>query len=239
MLESLILTLEKRGAISSTDVPALKGLISHVDTVPGNFVLQRRGSLVNQSVILLDGLFARCKDLNDGDRQITALHLPGDFVDLHSFVLKRLDHDLLSLAPSRIALVPHARIQQLTETSPHLTRLLWFLTSIDASIHREWELSLGQRFGTVRAAHLFCEIHARLEVVDQVERDGFALPMNQGELAQCLGLTVVHTNRVLRELRESGLVRFAGGRVSIPDLGRLRAFADFDPDYLHLDTAPD
>jgi len=238
MLESLILTLEKRGAISAADVPALKDLISHVDSVPGNVIFQRRGALVNQSMILLEGLFARCKDLNDGDRQITALHVPGDFVDLHSFVLKRLDHDLLALAPSRVALVPHARLHELTETNPHLTRLLWFLSSIDASIHREWELSLGQRFGTVRAAHLFCEIHARLDVVEQVEEGGFALPMNQAELAQCLGLTVVHTNRVLRELREAGLVRFSSGRVTIPDLGRLRSFADFDPDYLHLDTVP-
>jgi len=238
MLESLILTLEKRGVISSADVPVLKDLISHVDTVPGNLVVQRRGSLVTQSIILLEGLFARSRDLNDGDRQITALHVPGDFVDLHSFVLKRLDHDLLALAPSRIALVPHARIHRLTETNPHLTRLLWFLSGIDASIHREWELSLGQRFGTVRAAHLFCEMHARLDVVDQVDAGGFALPMNQAELAQCLGLTVVHTNRVLRELREADLVRFSGGRVAIPDLARLRSFADFDPDYLHLEALP-
>lgn len=238
MLESLILTLEKRGAIRPDDLTALTDLISHVDDVPGNLVVQRRGSRVDQSMILLEGLFARCKDLNDGDRQITALHVPGDFIDLHSFVLKRLDHDLLALAPSRIALVPHTRIHHLTETNPHLTRLLWFLSSIDASIHREWELSLGQRFGTMRAAHLFCELHARLDVVGQVEEGGFALPMNQAELAQCLGLTVVHTNRVLRELRESGLVRFSGGRVSIPDLARLRSFADFDLDYLHLDAHP-
>jgi CRP-like cAMP-binding protein len=81
-------------------------------------------------------------------------------------------------------------------------------------------------------------MYTRLEIVGRVEENRFALPINQTELGECLGLTVVHTNRLLRELRQMGLLEFARGHVVIHDLGKLKAVADFDPAYLYLDNIP-
>jgi CRP-like cAMP-binding protein len=176
----------------------------------------------------------RYKDLRNGRRQITALHVAGDFLDLHGFTLKHLDHDVMSLSPARVAYASHDRLTRITEDFPHLTRLLWFSTNLDAAIHREWELSLGQRNGPTKAAHLICEIHARLQIVGLAREQDFELPINQTEFGECLGLTVVHTNRVLKELRERGLAHFKNGVVTIHDMDRLKAFAEFDPTYLYL-----
>lgn len=238
MIESLLLKLRQRDKISADEEQVLRDSISSVEIVPPRQTLLRRGEMLNRSVLLLDGLMCRYKDLRDGRRQITALHVPGDFLDLHGFTLKYLDHDVMSLSQCRVAFAPHERLVALTETQPHLTRLLWFSTNLDAALHREWELSLGQRSGAAGAAHLLCEIHARLAIVGRAEANAFLLPMNQTEFGECLGLTVVHTNRVLRELRERGLAEFSRGRVTIHDFDALKSFAEFDPAYLYLASVP-
>lgn len=234
MIDSLLMKLRTRDDISAQEEKALRHAIVEVEDLPAKKTIIRRAERLNRSVLLLEGLMARHKDLRNGQRQITALHVPGDFLDLHGFTLKQLDHDVMSLCPSRVAYAPHDRLTELTERFPHLTRLLWFTTNLDAAMHREWELSLGQRTGAQRAAQLFCEMYTRLEVVGRVKGWEYDLPINQTELGECLGLTVVHTNRVLRDLRKLGLVNFARGRVVINDLEGLRAYAEFDPTYLYL-----
>lgn len=238
MIETLLLKLRQRDLVSDEEEEALRDCIVAVELVPPRQTIVRRGEPLHRSVLLLDGLMCRFKDLRDGQRQITALHIPGDFLDLHGFTLKMLDHDVMSLAPSRVAYARHDRLTRLTEQLPHLTRLLWFSTNLDAAIHREWELSLGQRTGAAGAAHLFCEIYERLRIVDRAQENAFSFPLNQSELGECLGLTVVHTNRVLRELRQRGLVDFARKRVTILDYEALKAFAEFDPTYLYLVSTP-
>jgi CRP-like cAMP-binding protein len=238
MIESLLLKLRKRDTVSAQEEEALRETIASIEDVPARQTVLRRGELLDRSVLLIDGLMCRYKDLRDGQRQITALHIAGDFLDLHGFTLKYLDHDVMALAASRIAFARHDRLTHLTESFPHLTRLLWFSTNLDAAMHREWELSLGQRTGAARAAHLFCEIYSRLQIVGQAEDQNFVLPISQSELGECLGLTSVHTNRVLRELREMGLVHFARKRVVIQDLEKLKSFAEFDPAYLYLASTP-
>jgi CRP-like cAMP-binding protein len=238
MIETLLQKLRKRDTISPEEETVLRETVAEFEEVPARKTVVRRGEPLSRSILLLDGLMCRYKDLREGDRQITALHVPGDFLDLHGFTLKSLDHDVMALSDCQIGYARHDRLTELTELYPHLTRLLWFSTNLDAAIHREWELSLGQRSGAARAAHLFCEIHTRLAIVGQVEGDGFALPMNQTELSECIGLTVVHTNRVLRELRERGLVEFVRGQVVIRDMAGLKTFAEFDPGYLYLEAAP-
>jgi CRP-like cAMP-binding protein len=166
------------------------------------------------------------------------LHVPGDFLDLHSFLLKRLDHYVMALVPCRIAISPHVRLAAITETHPHLTRMLWLTTLIDAAIHREWLVSLGRRSAVARVAHFFCEMQARLAVVGLADAAGFALDITQTDLAECLGLTSVHVNRVLRRLREAGLALFRDGRVEILDPPGLARIAEFDPDYLQIARRP-
>ncbi len=236
MIERLLSKLRQRDDVSPEEEAALRDCIAEVEHVPARQTVVRRGTLLNRSILLLDGLMCRYKDLRDGQRQISALHVPGDFLDLHGFTLKYLDHEVMALSACQVAYARHDKLTVLTEKFPHLTRLLWFSTNLDAAIHREWELSLGQRSGAARAAHLFCEIQARLAIVGLAHGDSYALPMNQTELGECLGLTVVHTNRVLRELRERELVEFTRGRVVIHDPAGLKSFAEFDPMYLYLDS---
>lgn len=238
MIERLLLKLRVRDNLSAAEEAALLSLIDVIEEVPAKKVVIARGTPLRHSVLLLDGLMCRFKDLKNGRRQISALHIPGDFLDLHGFTLKHLDHDVMALAKSHMVMVPHDRLTQLTIDFPHLTRLLWFSTNLDAAIHREWEVSLGQRSGVERVAHLFCEMYTRMDVVGLVDGLTFDLPMSQAELGECLGLTPVHTNRVLRNLRERGLAEFKARQVLIQDMAGLKALAEFDPVYLYLDRTP-
>ena len=203
---------------------------------PGDTLI-RAGVSAEHSTLLLGGLVGRVFYMAEGKRQIVALHLPGDFVDLHSLLLKRLDHDVVALSEVRVALFPHAALRHLTETEPHLSRMLWLLTVIDGAIHREWIGRLGHS-AAVRIALLLCELQTRLEVVGLATPQGFAIDLTQAELGDMTGLTPVHINRTLRKLREANLAVMRDGYASIPDLPRLREFAGFDPTYLYLEKRP-
>jgi CRP-like cAMP-binding protein len=238
MIEPLLRKLRARDEVSPDEEKVLRDALGQAEEVPAYKTVVRRAEPLQRSILLLEGYMCRYKDLRNGRRQITALHVPGDFLDLHGFTLQKLDHDVMSLSPCRIVSTPHRELVHITERYPHLTRLLWFTTNLDAAMHREWELSLGQRTGAARAAHLLCELHARLEVVGLIRGNAFDMPLKQAELGECLGLTVVHTNRVLRELRVRGLVQITRGQVQIEDMEGLKSFAEFDPTYLYLEKSP-
>lgn len=238
MIEKAILKLKARDVVSAEEERVLAGAITRWEDIPSDKVVVRAGEELSVSVLLIEGLMCRYKDLRSGERQIMELHVPGDFLDLHSFLLKRLDHNVISLIPSRIAIVPHERLVAITEQYPHLSRLLWLSTLIDSAIHREWLVSLGRRSAVARVAHLFCEMHARLAVAQLADPSGFPLRITQTDLAECLGLTSVHVNRVLRQLREDKLAIFRGGRVEILDHKELARTAEFDPQYLHIEHRP-
>jgi CRP-like cAMP-binding protein len=238
MIEKAILKLRARDAMSDEEERVLRDAVLRTEDVPADRIVVRAGEELTLSLLLLDGLMCRYKDLRNGQRQIMELHVPGDFLDLHGFLIKRLDHSVMSLVPSRVAIVPHARLMPITEHHPHLTRLLWLSTLIDAAIHREWLLSLGRRSAIARIAHFFCEMHTRLGVVELADPAGFSLRITQTDLAECLGLTSVHVNRTLKELREAGLAVFRDGRVDILDLAGLQRSGEFDPDYLQIERRP-
>jgi CRP-like cAMP-binding protein len=164
--------------------------------------------------------------------------VPGDFVDLHGFLLKRLEHNIGALTPVRLAYVPHNELKRITEREPHLGRLLWLSTLIDSAVQRERILSVGRRSALARVAHLLCELYVRLEVVGQVEGRTFRLPVTQLDIADATGLTAVHVNRMLRELRSEEIVTFRGGTVEIHDWQRLEQVAEFSRDYLFLENQP-
>src|SRR3982751_6676247 len=195
MIEKAILKLKARDAMSGEEERILADAVVRWEDVPSDRIVVRGGEELTCSILLIDGLMCRYKDLRNGERQIMELHVPGDFLDLHSYLLKRLDHNVISLVASRIAIVPHSNLVSITELHPHLGRLLWLSTLIDAAIHREWLVSLGRRSAIARVAHLFCEMHARLLLVEMADETGFPLRMTQTDLAECLGLTSVHVNR--------------------------------------------
>jgi CRP-like cAMP-binding protein len=230
--------LRKRTEISAEEERAIRETVRETRQVPADQMLIRSGQRLESSVVLLNGWMARSKDLQSGERQVTELHVAGDFADLHGFTLKCLEHDVVTLSDCTIGVVPHDRIQELTERYPRLARIYWFSTNIDAAIHREWVLSLGQRSAISRMAHLFCELYERLDVVGRTSGAGYEFPLTQRELSECLGLTVVHANRTLQELRRRGLVELENRRVTITDRKKLETIAEFDPAYLYLDRRP-
>lgn len=230
--------LRRRIDLSPEEERVIRDSIVQTRNVRADEVLIRSGELLDSSIILLDGWLARSKDLPGGERQVTELHVAGDFADLHGFTLKRLDHDLLALSECMIGVVPHERLQEITESYPRLARIYWCSTDVDAAISRELALSLGQRSAVSRMAHLFCELYVRLSAVGRAQGDGYAFPLTQRELSECLGLTVVHANRTIQELRRRGLVELASRRVRILDRAGLEGIAEFDPTYLYLDRIP-
>lgn len=238
ILDRLLTKLRARDDVGTEEEKALYAALESRRDFSAREIIIRENEPLTVSTLLLDGLACRYKDLGRGDRQITALHLAGDFVDLHSFTLKRLDHSMMALTPCRVGIFPHQRLRAITENHPHLTRLLWLSTNIDAAIHREWELSLGRRSAAARIAHLYCELYARHELVGLAKDLSFDLPLTQAIIGESTGLTQVHVNRTLRELREWGLLRHQRRRVTILDWTGLTQVAEFNPNYLYLTREP-
>lgn len=237
LIDALIRSLTRRDALPDRERAALAEAVGDVRVHPQGDTLIRAHTLIDRSTLLLQGMLGRTFHLADGQQQIVALHVPGDFVDLHSLLLKRLDHDIVALTDVRVATFPHAGLRRISEREPHLTRMLWLLTVIDGAIHREWT-ARRDHSAAVRVAQLLCEIHCKLAVVGLATPEGFALDLTQGDIGRMTGLTTVHVNRTMRRLREAGLAIVRGGYASIPEMTKLRAFAQFDPTYLYLDAMP-
>lgn len=238
MIDDHLAKLRKRDVISAEEVQALRDSIINPRRVGADQVIIPAGIEVNESTLLLEGWTARIHDLASGQRQISELHIAGDFVDLHSFTLKRLDHDLVALTHCTVAVLPHDRLREITEKSPHLARVYWFTTNLDAAIHRQWEVSLGRRTALAAMAALFCELFIRLDIIGRTRGDSFDFPLTQERLAECLGMTAVHANRTLQELRARELIRLQGKVLTILDRKGLQAVAEFSPDYLYLERKP-
>jgi CRP-like cAMP-binding protein len=199
--------------------------------------LVREGARPDTSMLVVDGFTTRYRDAADGSRQITAIHIPGDFVDLHSLLLREMDHSVGALSACRVVRFPHTKLRALTETHPHLTRLLWLMTLIDSSIHREW-LAAAAQPAPEQIAHLICELYVRLEITGLITKHSFPLPLTQTELGEALGLSAVHVNRSLQQLRAEGLFTWQNQVVTVLDWEALERRAAFDDRYLHLVREP-
>jgi len=233
-IEPLIQKMTRRDAISEPERQALATLLGPLRTVAAGKLLVEPGDRPSFSTFLVSGLCARFSLTPSGGRQLTEINLPGDFVDLHSMLMRQMDHGVIALSDCVVAPAAHDDLRRLTETAPHLTRLLWLETVVDGAIHRQWLVTMGQQNAASRLAHLFCELHCRLEAAALVHERRFSLPMTQADLGDVLGLTQVHVNRVLMELRRQSLVEWKAGQVTIKDWEGLVRLGQFDPTYLRL-----
>jgi CRP-like cAMP-binding protein len=189
--------------------------------------------------LLLEGFGCRYKVLEDGRRQIVAYFVPGDVCDLRVFILKRMDHSIGAVATSRVAIIAPDDILEMTNRFPNLTRALWWSTLVEEAITREWVVNVGQRNARERIGHLFCELLFRFRAVGLSHGNSCAMPLTQVELAETLGLSSVHVNRTLQELRRQKLITLEGGTLTIENLDKLMEVTLFNPDYLHLDYRSD
>ena len=208
--------------------------VSHIQSFnPGDEIVPAHKP-VDFSSIILEGFSCRQKVLKAGSRQITAFNLPGDFCDLHAYMLRTLPDSAVAITACRVAIVPHEQLREISTKLPRLTRLLWKSTLIDASIYRQWLVCIGRQSALGRLAHLFCELYLRLAVVGLAKEQTFSLPLTQSDLSDAMGLSLVHTNRTCAALRQKGLATFAQRTVTIHSWERLQEAAEFEPEYLHL-----
>lgn len=230
--------LSVRDDLSSEERETLDRIISQTRDFERGQDVVREGDRPGHSSLLISGTACRYTLVGDGRRQITAIHVTGDFVDLHSFPLKTMDHNVGALTRCRFAMVPHEALAQITERFPHLTRLLWLSTLIDASINRQWIVAMGRRSAAGRMAHLVCELVYRLGLFGMADRSSVPMALTQTDLSDALGLSLVHVNRTLRELKEEGIASWREGAITIHDWDRLVEVAEFNPIYLHMHPEP-
>ncbi len=185
--------------------------------------------------LVCEGWAYRYKALPDGRRQIVAFFLPGDICDLNVQLLRQLDHSIGTITPLRYVELQPSWFLEAARDCPRVMQALQWETLVSGAIQREWTLNLGQRTAIERVAHLFCELFWRLQSIGMATSCGYALPLTQSDLAEATGMTSVHVNRTLQQVRARDLIRLHGGRLEIPNLPALTNVALFNPDYLHLD----
>lgn len=231
MFDTLLLKFDRRGQ-TGEPLASLASLNLRERRTERNHDLIREGDRSATVSLLTDGLAARYKLLSSGRRQITTLLVPGDFLDLSSLPVRGRDFGVVSLTSCRVVTLEHDQLRRLCETSFAATMLLWKGTAIEAAIQREWLVSMGRRSAKGQMAHLICELAVRLDAVGRFENASFHLPLTQNELADVVGLSPVHVNRVLKELRGDGVIAWVNYVIRIIDWPRLAEIAEFNPNYL-------
>jgi CRP-like cAMP-binding protein len=234
----LIEKLARRDHLTDAERRALVVIMAPPRSVAARQDIVSEHDRPSHSTLLISGFAGRYVTLPDGRRQITEISVPGDFVDLHSLLMKQMDHGVVALTDATVANAPHDRLRRLTETHPHLTRLLWLDTVIDGAIHRQLIASMGRKTGLGQLAHLVAELYVRLEVVGLASELSYDLPLSQAVIGDALGLSAVHVSRLVGELRDRGILDWTQSRVTILSWPRLIAAGDFDPTYLRLQREP-
>lgn len=233
--DRVIRKLETHSHLEESDREALRAMPGVRRTMEVGSYMVREGDLPEYCCIILSGFAYRHKVTGDGERQIMAIHMAGEFVDLQNIFLDMSDHNVQVLTRVEALFVARPVVHELALKYPNLGRALWTDTLVDASVFREWVLNVGRRASISRIAHLLCEFAIRLEAVGLAKDYAYNLPMTQEQIADATGLTPVHVNRVLKELGARGLIERDKRSVSIPDWAKLASIGDFTSRYLHLD----
>lgn len=236
MTNPLVRKLEHYVRLSADDRAALDGLARiGVRSASAREDIITEGDSPHVVNVMLDGWACRYKMLEDGRRQNIAFFLPGDLCDIHVYVLRQMDHSIGTLTAARYAQLPREVFEDLMLNRPRVMQALWWDSLVNAAVQREWTVNLGQRDALERIAHLFCELHLRLRAVGMTDNNGFEMPLTQIDLSEATGMTPVHVNRTLQELRARGLLHWKKRHVEIPNLAALREIAFFNSNYLHLE----
>jgi CRP-like cAMP-binding protein len=235
-LDRVIRRLETRAPLADEDRAAIRALPVTYRTLEHATYMVREGEPPEYCTVLLTGFAYRHKVTGDGERQILSVHMPGEFLDLQNSFLRVADHNVQALTRCEIAAIPVPALEALASRYPRISRAMWIDTLIDASVFREWMVNVGRRDSTSRIAHLLCEYALRLHAAGLAEERRYELPMTQEQLADAVGLTPVHVNRVLKELGRMKLIIRDKRAVEIIDWERLRHVGDFNSRYLHFEA---
>ena len=232
----LIRKLESIFNLTGDERQALENLPMQVVSIKADQDIVREGDRPSRSCLILSGFACTYKVTANGKRQIVSFNIPGDIPDLQSLHLKVLDNSVSTISPCSVGFIAHEALRDICIRNPRLASAFWRETLIDAAIFREWVMNVGRRETYNRMAHVLCELLVRLRAVGLAEGHSCDLPITQGEFADALGVTNVHVNRVIQQLRADGLIELSGDRLHILDWEKLKQVGEFDPTYLHLEN---
>ena len=212
-------------------LPLLNVVTRKVVVGPGENIVHQ-GDVPRAVHLLLEGQTCRYKLLGNGRRQITAVLVPGDICDLEAAMRGRADYSVQALASSVLGEIPLDRVKRLDTDASEAGRALWRQLLRDEAIASEWIVGLGRRSARERLAHFICELRERMRKVGLGDDDTYNLHLTQAEMADALGLSVVHVNRTLQQLRGDGLIELRGLLLRVLEPSALADMAGFDPAYL-------
>ncbi len=228
--------VEKLSGFSSLDaheVAALVSATSRARRVSARQDLIREGDRPGPVFVVLEGWAFRYKILPSGGRQVVAFLMPGDCCDLHVGLLAEMDHNIQTVGPSLIATIPGEEMTTLMDMHRGIARAMYTAQLVDEGTMRAWITSMGRRTSVERVAHLMCELYLRARNIQLIDGKELVLPLSQQLLADALGMTPVHLNRVLKKLREAGAMTLKRGSLIVSDPDELVKIAGFDENYLH------
>ncbi len=235
-LRLFLAKIEARSTLSAEEREVVLALPVTPRQMQANRDVVRLGEQVEHACLVADGYVARFAQLEDGSRQIVSLHIAGDMVDLYSLMLPAVPTPLVTLTPVTLLQIPHAVLRSLAFRHPGLAAAFWRECVVDGNIVAQWLVNVGRRDARGRLAHLLCELAVRSNHIGRFRRGRFPLPVTQEQIADALGLTSVHVNRMIQSLRGEGLVQMSQREMIILDWQGLQHAGEFDPAYLHLPT---
>jgi CRP-like cAMP-binding protein len=234
-LHLLIRKLDYWQKLDEADRQAILKLPHTIKTVEQHHYLIREFDRARQACVLLSGFAVRHKIVAGGHRQIVSIHMKGEFGDLQNSMLGIADYSVQMLTKGRVASIAAEDLHELAFQRPNVGRAMWTDTLVDGSIFREWIANIGRRDAFTRIAHLLCDFAIRMEAAGLGQKGNYELPMTQEQLADATGLTPVHINRTIKQLRADGLIEGNSPRsIIIGDWRRLAEAGDFNSSYLHL-----
>jgi CRP-like cAMP-binding protein len=238
VMNVFIRKLESIARLSTKERQAIQSLPVKARVLQPRQDIVRDGDKPSQCCLILDGWACRYKLVGEGQRQIFSFHIAGDIPDLQSLHIHTMDHSLCTLTKATVGFIPHGSLRDLTARFPSIAAVLWRDTLIDAGIFREWMVGMGRRSAFEQVAHLLCELYLKLQAVGLAGSYRCPLPLTQVDLADALGLTNVHVNRVLQEMRGKSLITLRGHTLVLEAWNELVRVSEFDPTYLHLEKRP-
>ncbi|MBD8546765.1 Crp/Fnr family transcriptional regulator [Sphingomonas sp. CFBP 8760] len=234
----LITRLQYGCRLDDRERQALRDLCTDVRDVARGVNIVRDGEKADHVNLIMSGWAARYKVLPDGARQITALLLPGDLCDLRCTMLARIDQGITALTPTRVAYIVPQAINQLEHTSAQIGHAMAWCSLVEHATLRAWIVNMGRRRAVERVAHLLSELAERMAMVAPNGMASHFVPLTQEEIADALGLTPVHVNRVAQELRGQAVISSKRGGFTILDLPALQAMGGFNGGYLNPHMIP-
>jgi CRP-like cAMP-binding protein len=234
VVQSVVLKLRSLGLKGDTELNAVLSLFKATRVAERGDDLVRMGRSEKMLTVILSGVACRYRIMDSGRRQIIMFHYPGDFCDYHHYVVPQVDDPVAAITDCLVGIIAHDDLERLFEQRPAVAAAFWRATVLEARIFLERTFNGAQRPAVERIANVLCEQVVLLEASGMTTD---MIPLTQIELADAAGLSVVHVNRIIQDLRELGALSKNGHNLRVANRERLMQVARFDGTYLDANKA--